>query len=169
MEQKIEDKIDIRSKFIRFYHSNKIKLIISCFILITIIIAIIIMKQIDKKKNISLAEKYVQAEILLSSNKNEKAKKLYEEIILSKNKFYSILALNTVIEKDLISDKKKIINYFSTLEKSSSSKDNKDLIILKKALYFLKESNTQESKKLLTNLVENNSNLKKIAQELLDK
>ena len=67
------------------------------------------MKQIDKKKNISLAEKYVQAEILLSSNKNEKAKKLYEEIILSKNKFYSILALNTVIEKDLIFDKKKLL------------------------------------------------------------
>jgi len=169
MEEKLEDKIDFKNKFIKFYHSNKVKFIIFCFILILIVIAIFIIKQINESKNITLAEKYVQAEILLSSNKNEKAKQLYEEIILSKNKFYSILALNTIIEKDLISDKKKIIEYFSTLEKSTSNKDNKDLIILKKALYFLKESNTQESKVLLKNLIENNSNLKKIAQELLDR
>jgi hypothetical protein len=31
--------------------------------------------------------------------KKEIMQKIYEEIILSKNKFYSILALNTIIEK----------------------------------------------------------------------
>ena len=46
----------------------------------------------------------MKAEIYLTSNKPENAKELYEEIILSKNRFYSILALNKVIET-LISDK----------------------------------------------------------------
>ena len=54
-----------------------------------------------------ISEKYVKAGILLSNNKNEKAlKNYYEEIILSKNKFYSILALNTIIEKNYLMIKK---------------------------------------------------------------
>ena len=42
--------------------------------------------------------------------KNQKI--LFEEIILSKNKFYSILALNTILEKKLEKDKNKIIKIF---------------------------------------------------------
>ena len=32
---------------------------------------------------------------------------MFEEIILSKNKFYSILALNIIVEKNLMLDEKK--------------------------------------------------------------
>ena len=39
--------------------------------------------------------------------KKETAAKYYEEIILSKNKFYSVLALNAILEKELIKDKKR--------------------------------------------------------------
>ena len=76
------------------------------------------------------AEKYVQAGLLLAVKNKDNAKKLYEEIIASENKFYSILALNTIIEKDLISSKKKILEYFDVLENSISAKDNVDLIKL---------------------------------------
>ena len=48
----------------------------------------------------------------MSKNQNKEAKKYYENIILSKNKFYSLLALNTILEKNLIEDKKKNFNYF---------------------------------------------------------
>ena len=41
--------------------------------------------------------------------KNEKSKIIYEEIILSKNQFYSILALNNILEKKLETDKNKIV------------------------------------------------------------
>ena len=71
-------------------------------------------------------------------NQTDKAKKIYEEIILSKNKFYSILALNTIIEKNLIKDKEKILEFFEIVEKSNFKKDQKDLIALKKALYMIK-------------------------------
>ena len=42
----------------------------------------------------------------------------FENIIESNNKFYSILALNNIIEKNLISDHEKIIGYFSLIEKT---------------------------------------------------
>ncbi len=168
MEEKLNNKLELKTKLINFYNSNKVK--IFTFILVTIItlITIIFLKINDEKKNILLAEKYIQAGIFLTSNKSDEAKQIYEEIIFSKNKFYSILSLNTILEKNLISDKNKILEYFNILEKIISNKNNKDLIMLKKALYLIKESNTQEGRNLLKNLIENNSNLKIIAQEFLE-
>ena len=93
---------------------------------------------------------------------------LYEEIIFSKNKFYSILSLNTILEKNLISDKKKILEYFEILEGVSLSQENKDLITFKKALYLLKSSDIQNGKNLLKSLIDKNSSLKTIANELIE-
>ena len=92
---------------------------------------------------------------------------MYEEIILNKNKFYSILALNTVLEKELISDKKKILYYFTTVEEISLSKELKDLISFKKALYLIKNLEATEGKKILKDLVDQNSKLKNLSKEIL--
>ena len=110
----------------------------------------------------------MQAGLFLASNKKDIARDLYEEIILSKNNFYSILALNTIIEKDLISSNEKILDYFKTLEETSLTKENYDLVILKKALYLIKTSDIEKGKNLLQILIDKNSNLKKIAQELIE-
>ena len=93
--------------------------------------------------------------------------KLYEEIIIGNNTIYSIIFLNIIIEKKLISDKIKILEYFSIVEKSISNKYQKDLIILKKALYQINVNNKEEGNKLLEKLIDNNSSLKTIAQEIL--
>ena len=96
-------------------------------------------------------------------------KNYMKKIILSKNKFYSILSLNTIIEKDLISDKDKILKYFSILEETNTSKAQTDLITLKKGLYLIKISETENGQNLLKKLIDKNSNLKTIAQEILGK
>ena len=75
--------------------------------------------------------------------------------------------MNTILEKNLISDKKIIINYFSIIEKSVKNTDQEDLIILKKALYYLKHSDIQSGNKLLNKLVNKNSSFKSIALEIL--
>ena len=62
-----------------------------------------------------IADKYLKAGIFLSNNNKDDAKNLYEEVVLSKNKFYSILALNVIIEKDLVKDKEKILNFLKKL------------------------------------------------------
>ena len=114
-------------------------------------------KSANDKKNVLIAEKYIQAGIYLNSNKNNEAKNILEEIVLSENKFYSILALNSIIEKTLIEDKNKILNYFKILENANLGKNKKetyDLIVLKKALYLQKISDIKSADELLKILIE---------------
>ena len=107
-------------------------------------------------------------QVFLASEKNDEAKLLYEEIILSKNKFYSILALNALIEKNLETDKEIILNYFNILEKTISTKEKNDLINFKKALFLIKSSNLKEGNELLKDLISKDSGLKSIAKEILE-
>jgi len=167
MDQSTEKKLVEKNKILNFYKNHKIKIYFTIFILLTVIISLIFFNYKNNKNNIIIGEKYIEAGLYLASNKNDKAKIIYEEIILSKNKFYSILALNTIIEKKLISDKSKILEYFDILQNRVSSKSSYDLIILKKALYLMNEMELQEGKDLLKNLEINNSSLKPIAKELL--
>ena len=55
---------------------------------------------IKKTRNL-ISEKYILAGIYLSSGEKEKSKKLFEEIILSDDKFYTSLALYSILEKKL--------------------------------------------------------------------
>ena len=167
MEQSLENKSVFKNKLINFYNLNKFKIYTFIIILVLTLISFIFLKNYNEKNNILLAEKYIEAGLNLTSEDKEVAKKIYQEIILSKNKFYSILALNTIIEKNLINDKKKILEYFNLLEKSAHSENQKDLIILKKALYLMKNSEVQESENLLKELVNKDSHIRKLAEELL--
>lgn len=169
MEQNFEGKLDIKNKLIDFLNENRLKIFTLIAIVILIFISITYVQYSNGKKNELIAEKYIQAGLYLSSNKAEKAKKLYIDIILEKNDFYSVLALNTLIEKNLISDKEKILEFFQIIEKLSLTKNRSDLLILKKSLYLLKNSDEQAGIKLLKKLVDDNSSLKPIAEELLPK
>ncbi len=99
MEQKIETKLTFKDKLSNLYNVHKVKIIILLLTFIIILITSIFIQQKNKKNNDIIAEKYIQAGLNLSLNKKDDAKKLFDEIILSKNKFYSILALNSIIEK----------------------------------------------------------------------
>ena len=169
MQQSIENKTDIKNKILNFYNLNKIKIYTFFFILFIILISAAYLKYDSKKKNDLIAEKYIQAGIYIALNKKDEAKVLYEEIILTKNKFYSILSFNTILEKKLISDKNKILDYFKTLEEIISNEDQKDLIIFKKALYLIKTSDLEGGKKQLDKLRKKNSKLKSISDELISK
>ena len=74
---------------------------------------------------------YVKAGIYLSSNEKDQAKDIYKEIISSKNNFYSILALNNIIENDLIKNSNEILELFKFIEKIKIEKDQKNLVKLK--------------------------------------
>ena len=50
------------------------------------------MKEIKKKTNNLISEKYIQANTYLNNGNKELSKKIYKEIIESKNSFYSTLA-----------------------------------------------------------------------------
>ena len=57
------------------------------------------------------------------------------------------------MKKNLQTDKNKILEFFEIVEKINKSKDQQDLIILKKSLYLIKSKDTELGKKLLNDLI----------------
>ena len=167
MEESIENKLQIKNRLINFYNNNKVKILTLIFIVILSLCFLTFLNYNKEKKNILIAEKYVEAGLYLASNKKEDAIKFYEEIILSKNKFYSILALNVILEKNLIKDYSKILKYFLILEESISDDAQEDLIIFKKALYMINGPDKQQGTKILNELFEKDSKLKFIIRDIL--
>ena len=169
MEQNLEKKIEFKEKLLFFLKQNKLKISVTIFLILLVVVTSIILKIINEKRNINISEQFIQAGIYFDTDKVEESKKLYREIILSKNSFYSILALNILIEKELETDENAILNYFGKIENLDISKDQKDLIHLKKALFLIKNSKLNEANKLLNNLIESDSKLKNLAQDILTK
>lgn len=167
MEQNLEKKIDFKEKLFFFFKKNKLKLIISFFLILSIGVFLIFFKINSEKKNDLISEQFIQAGINLDLNKTELSKKIYSEIIYKKNKFYSVLALNIILEKKLETDENTILSYFKIIENLKLPKEKKDLVILKKALFLIEKSKTTEANKILNNLIENDSKFKDIAQEIL--
>ena len=123
----------------------------------------------ERKNNKIISEKYILAGIFLSQDKNEQALNLYNEIIFDQNEFYSVLALNTVLEKNLIKNEEKILKYFETIEKKINLRDQKDLITFKKALILIKMSEKQRGETLLKDLIEKESKYKELAELAISK
>ena len=167
MDQNLNKKIDRKEKLISIFKENKLKIYSSFTIIILLFAALFLFKknQDDQRKLIS--EKYIQAGIQLSIDKKENAKKIFEEIIVAENSFYSALALNSIVDKNLIKDKEKILEYFNLVEKITKSEEKKDLLIFKKALFLIQNQNLNKGNKLLKELIERNSKLKSLAEELI--
>ncbi|MEC7099641.1 MAG: hypothetical protein VXW47_02435 [Pseudomonadota bacterium] len=167
MEEKAENILVIKDKIFSFIKKNYIKILFIVF-LVTLSLAILIFFQFNqKKKNNLISEEYLKASLMISSNEFEKSREILENIIFSKNKFYSNLALNLILEKKLEKDFNRIISYFEAVEKLSLSKDQYELLIFKKALYLMKSSKIEEGKKLLKNLANSKSNIKNLAINIL--
>ena len=168
MDQDTDKNLEFTNKLKLFFIKQKIKIILIFFAFFVISIIFLWMKIIQEKENISISEKFIKANIYLSSENKDKSKELYEEIIKSKNKFYSILALNTILEKELENNEDVIINYFDILQDLSIPPEQKDLLIFKKALYLIQISKTEEGETLLRRLSNSNSYLKNISDQILD-
>ena len=167
MDKDLDREQSILDKLIVFLKQKKKLVILITFLILVFTITLFVVYEKNKRKNILISEKYVKAGILLSKKENKKAKTIYEEIILSNNKFYSLLALNIIIEKKLIIDQKKILKYFLELENQNFSPDLKDLILFKKALYLLSIKDNEIANSILENLIKNKSKLTTSAQEII--
>ena len=167
MEQTIDKKPVLKDSILFFLKNNKLKIFILASVVFTLILIFLVLSENKKNENIFISENYVKAGLLISNGQKDEAKKYYENIILSDNKFYSLLSLNTVLEKNLIEDSEKILEYFAQLEKKNFSEDLKDLILFKKALYLIKIKDPESGKKILENLIKKESNLKLSAQEII--
>ena len=169
MEENLSNKKDSIERVILFYKRNKKKTLITLIILPLLGFTLFFINNHHKVNNELISEKYTQANIFISKNENEKAKEVLDKIILSENKFYSLLALNRILEKNLETNNNKILQYFDTLEKIKYSQETSNLIKFKKSLYLLSIGNTASGEKLLNSLIEENSIFKEAAKEIIEK
>jgi hypothetical protein len=163
-----DHKIEFKDKLISFYNVNKLKIYIFITFSIIAIFVAIFLKINNFQKNTLISDKYIKAGLYFANGDIENSKKLYEEIILSKNKFYSTLALNNILEKDFNITEKKLLNFFEIVIKSNKSEESRDLIFFKKALYLIKNSKIQEGNDILKTLIKKESKLKDLAQITID-
>tara|TARA_B100000575_G_C22840317_1_gene492577 strand:- start:200 stop:706 length:507 start_codon:yes stop_codon:yes gene_type:complete len=167
MENENLNEINFSDKIKNLFNKNKKILIFFLSIIIFLIIGFAGLNYYKDKQNKKFSEKYIVASIYLSSNDKLTSKNIYKEIILGKNKFYSPLALNKIIENNLIDNVDEIIKLFNVVEKIKLDSNQKDLIKLKKALFLLKFSKVEEGKKILNEIIVSDSIWKNIAIDLV--
>ena len=167
MEQNLNNNTEIKARLINFYKENKIKVQIILIGTILIIFLITFLEIKKEKKNNLISEQYINAGIFYTKNEKDKAKEIYEDILKTNHSFYTTLALNNLLEKNLERNKNKVLGYFDKVEKLQKNEEQKDILKFKKALYLLKNLENEEAKKLLNELIDNDSKIKKIAEEAL--
>ena len=161
-----ETKINSSEKIANFVQKNKNIILINFILIISVLVGISYFNYYQNSKNEKISEKFVQAGIYLSLNKQEESKKIYKEVISSKNKFYSILALNNIIDNDLEQNNEEVLELFDIVENIKIENEQKNLIKLKKALYLIKISRDNEGKKLLDEIISDDSIWKEAASAI---
>ena len=167
MDQQIDKKIELKDRIANFFKQNKKKIIFLTIFIFLFIVLISAYNIYKEKKNIKISQQFITAGILLSSQDYENSKKIYENIIISKNKFYANLALNVMIERKLEKNIEKLLNYFKIVERLDYSQDQIDLILLKKALFLIDIQMINEGKDILKILIKSNSKIKSLAEEII--
>ena len=156
--------------FKNFFYRNKFKIIsLICLIFISIITFIITTEYKDRK-NIEISEKYNKAKILIDNKNSKEGLKILEEIIFKKNVFYSPSALNLIIDKNLISDKNKILSYYDQIISNTKlDQDIKDLFIFKKIIFIGDDINENELISALKPILNSDSLWKNSASDYIKK
>ncbi len=166
MENELTDKRNLIEKSIDILKKKKKISFFTIFALLIFFSIIFFFNYNQNIKNEKVSEQYIKAGIYLSSNEIEKSKLLYKKIVLSKNKFYSILALNSIIENNLEKNNDEILKLFKIIESINVEKEQLNLVKLKKALYLKKISRDKEGNKLLKEIIEDSSIWKDAAMEI---
>ena len=151
-ENLFEAQYDIskKSKLKRFYDTNKVLIISSVLIIIILFSSYGFYLKKKEDKKILLSENYIQAKIYLENGNNNEALNILKSIIEADDKTYSTLSFFLILNKNLITDDKELLDIFNhLLENNKFDKEIKNLLIYKKALL---NSNFTSETELLADL-----------------
>ena len=166
MVNETENKLSLIQQIELHLKEKKVFLIGIAISIIMILLSIFYYNFYQNSISEKISEKYIEAGLYLASNNKDKSKKVYKEIILSKNKFYSLLSLNNIIDNNLEQNSDEILKLFTIVESIRINAERKNLIKLKKALYLKKISKDYEANKLITEIISDNSIWKDISEIL---
>ena len=154
-ENLIEAQYDVtkKSKLKKFYEKNKILIFSFIFSLMLVFGSFSIYLEKKEKKRVLLSENYLQAKIYLEGGNKNKAIDILKEVIFANDPTYSTLCLFLIMNQNLITDYRELSALFDhLLEKNKFSKEERNLLIYKKALLnsnFVNESEILKSIKPL--------------------
>ena len=125
-----------REKFKNFIIKNKKILVTSVSSIIIIILSLVFYSEIKFKNQIKLGNKYNEIVLTYEKKINQNTEEELIDIIQKKDPTYSPLALNFIIDNEIVNDKIKVNELFDIIiEKTNIENEIKRLIIYKKALY----------------------------------
>ena len=125
-----------REKFKNFIIKNKKILVTSVSCIIIIILLLVFYSEIKFKNQIKLGNKYNEIVLSYEKKNNQNTEEELIDIIQKKDPTYSPLALNFIIDNEIVNDKIKVNELFDIIiEKTDIENEIKNLIIYKKALY----------------------------------
>ena len=156
-ENLIEAQYDVtkKSKLKKFYEKNKILIFSFIFSLMLVFGSSSIYLEKKEKKRVLLSENYVQAKIYLENGNKDDAINILKNLIYANDSIYSNLSLFLILDQNLIIDYRELSALFDhLLEKNKFSKEERNLLIYKKALLnsnFVNESEMLMSIKPLLN------------------
>ena len=125
-----------REKFKNFIIKNKKILVMLVSSIIIIILLLVFYSEIKFKNQIKLGNKYNEIVLSYEKKNNQNTEEELIDIIQKKDPTYSPLALNFIIDNEIVNDKIKVNELFDIIiEKTNIENEIKNLIIYKKALY----------------------------------
>ena len=125
-----------REKFKNFIIKNKKILVMSVSSIIIIILLLVFYSEIKFKNQIKLGNKYNEIVLSYEKKNNQNTEEELIDIIQKKDPTYSPLALNFIIDNEIVNDKIKVNELFDIIiKKTDIENEIKNLIIYKKALY----------------------------------
>ena len=125
-----------REKFKNYIIKNKKILVTSVSSIIIIILLLVFYSEIKFKNQIKLGNKYNEIVLSYEKTNNQNSEEELIDIIQKKDPTYSPLALNFIIDNEIVNDKIKVNELFDIIiEKTNIENEIKNLIIYKKALY----------------------------------
>ena len=125
-----------REKFKNFIIKNKKILVTLVSSIIIIILLLVFYSEIKFKNQIKLGNKYNEIVLSYEKKNNQNTEEELIDIIQKKDPTYSPLALNFIIDNEIVNDKIKVNKLFDIIiKKTDIENEIKNLIIYKKALY----------------------------------
>ncbi len=141
-----------------FFYRFKKQFLTILIVLILSLFTFFILKDLEKKNKIKIANEYSKVTIEYFSGNTENIKERLIKIVKQKDATYSPLSLYFLLDQNILTDQKKINELFDILiNETNLEKEIKNLIIYKKGLFNSELESENNLIKILNPLINSDS------------
>ena len=167
MNEKVKENDNSFNKILTKVKKNYKSILVLIIMCVAALVILSYLSYSKNKENIFLSDEFYKAKIMYENKNINEAKSTLLKIIDENNEFYSPLALYFVIENNLESSEKKIIDLFNKILLIKKDEESNNLIRIKKALYLLEAGDEKLILEELNPIINSKSYLRKDAINLL--